>query len=155
MAKPISTVKKLEIPEETKHEQHLDEVTKAVSENKEAILKGIELVSSLHESGALDFANALVKRREDALENIITEINKEQYASLLENMSKLVLYIGELNVDELYYFTERINDGIHEAAVASEDSQTSYLDLLRALKDPQINRSITMLLNFLRGMGKE
>ncbi|MFC3014972.1 DUF1641 domain-containing protein [Virgibacillus litoralis] len=29
------------------------------------------------------------------------------------------------------------------------------MDLLKALKDPEINRSVTMLLQFLRGMGRD
>ena len=31
----------------------------------------------------------------------------------------------------------------------------SYLDLLRTLKDPEVNRSLTILITFLKGMGKD
>ncbi|SFD46295.1 Uncharacterized conserved protein YjgD, DUF1641 family [Lentibacillus persicus] len=155
MAEQISKIKRMEIPEETVQEKNIDDVIKAVSENKEAILKGIDLLDSLEQSGALDMVNALVKHREDALENVMEELNKPQYASTLENLPQLIFLIGKLNVNDLENFSDRLNHGMKEAAAAGPSEQTSYIELIRALKDPEINRSITMLLQFLRGMGKE
>lgn len=145
----------MEIPEEVTHERNLDEVSQAVSENKDAILKGIDLLATLNKSGSLDMANAFVKHKEDALENVMGELNKPQYSGTLENLSKLFLFIGELKVDELRYFADRLNNGMEVASTAEDSEKTSYMDLLKALKDPEINRSVTMLLQFLRGMGKE
>lgn len=144
----------MEIPEETTKERNLDEVCQAVSENKEAILKGIDLLATLNKSGSLDTVNALVKHKEDALENVMAELNKPQYSGTLENLSKLFLFIGDLKVDEIKYFADKLNTGMEVASTDNSD-KTSYMDLLKALKDPEINRSVTMLLQFLRGMGKE
>lgn len=155
MAEKISKVKRMEIPEETIRKQNLNEVVEAVSVNKEAILKGIDLLQTLNQSGTLDVANALVKHREDALENIMREVNKPQYADTLENLPRLLLFLGELNVTDLERFAARLNHGVKEAAAAEDTDKTSYMDLIKALKDPEINRSITILLQFLRGMGKE
>ncbi|PAV28812.1 hypothetical protein CIL05_14390 [Virgibacillus profundi] len=154
MADPISKIKRMEIPEELIHEKDLTEVSKKVSENKEAILKGIDLLAAINESEALDTINALVKHRKEALENIVQELNKPGYSATLENLSDLFLFLGQLNVDELFYFTDKLNHGMKEARASNEDG-TSYMGLIGALKDPDINRSITLLLSFLRGMGKE
>lgn len=157
MANPITEIKRMEFPEAVVKEQNMTEITEAVSENKEAILKGIELLATINESGSLDAINALVKHRKDAMENIVGEINKPQYTSTIENLSKLVFFIGDLDVSDLEFFTGKINEGMKEAKTASKDEQgnTSYMGLLKALKDPDINKSITFLLSFLRGMGKE
>ncbi|WP_164669236.1 DUF1641 domain-containing protein [Virgibacillus doumboii] len=155
MSEPISKIKRMEVPEEVAHEQNLDEVSKAVSENKDAILKGIDLLASLEKNGSLDMANAIVKHKEDALENIMGELNKPQYSGTLENIGKLFFLIGELKIDELQYFGDRLNRGLEVASTIEDAERTSYMDLLKALKDPEINRSVTMLLQFLRGMGKE
>lgn len=155
MAEKISHIKRMEMSEETFQERNLDEVTKAVSEHKEAILKGIDLLESLNQSGTLDMVSAFVKHREEALENVMEEINKPQYAATLENLPNLLLLFGELNVEDLEQFTTRLNHGVKEAAVAEASEQTSYMDLIKSLKDPEINRSVTMLLQFLRGVGKE
>ncbi|WP_404452396.1 DUF1641 domain-containing protein [Virgibacillus necropolis] len=155
MANPITKIKRMEIPEEVAQEQNMAEVTKAVSENKDAILKGIDFLSTLNENGMLDMTHALVKQKETALDNIMRELNKPQYSATLENISKLFLFLGELNVDELKHFTDKLNHGMEEALAFDNSEKTSYMDLIKALKDPEINRSITMLLEFLRGMGKK
>ncbi|WP_209480241.1 DUF1641 domain-containing protein [Virgibacillus litoralis] len=155
MSNPITNIKRMEIPEETTKERNIDEVSRAVSENKDAILKGIDLLANLNKSGSLDTVNALVKHKEDALENVMGELNKPQYSGTLENMSKLFLFIGDLKVDEIQYFADRLNSGMEVASTFEGSDKTSYMDLLKALKDPEINRSVTMLLQFLRGMGRD
>lgn len=155
MANPITKIKQMEIPVQVKREQNMDEITKAVSENKEAILKGIDFLGSLNESGMLDMTLALVKQKEKALDNVVRELNKPQYATTLENLMKMVLLIGELQVDELTEFIGKLNNGLEESLAFDESDKTSYMDLIKSLKDPEINRSVTMLLQFLRGMGKE
>ncbi|HLS08076.1 DUF1641 domain-containing protein [Lentibacillus sp.] len=155
MAEKISHIKRMEISEESIQERNLDEITQSISENKEAVLKGIDLLETLNQSGTLDTLNAFVKHREDALENIVKEVNKPQYTAILENLPRLIMLIGELNVTGMEQFAGKLNHGVKEAAVSKVSEKTSYLDLIKALKDPEINRSITMLLQFLRGMGKE
>lgn len=155
MAEAIRNIKRMTIPEETVREQNMEEVTKAVSENKEAIIKGIDFLKTLNDNGMLDMTHALVKQKEAALDNVMRELNKPQYSATLENVSKLFLYLGELNVDELKHFTEKLNNGMEESRTFDETEKTTYMDVLKALKDPEINRSVTMLLHFLRGMGKK
>lgn len=144
----------MEIPEEVARDQSVLEVTKAVSENKEAIMKGIDFLSTLNDNGMLDMTHALVKQKETALDNVMRELNKPQYSATLENLSKMFLFLGELNVEELKHFTGKLNTGLEESRAVDQSEKTSYVDIIKALKDPEINRSVTMLLQFLRGMGK-
>ncbi|ALX47297.1 DUF1641 domain-containing protein [Lentibacillus amyloliquefaciens] len=155
MAEQISRIKRMEVPEETIQEKNLDEVVKSVSENKEAILKGIDLLETLNQSGTLDMVNAFVKHREDALEHVMRELNKPEYSTILENLTNLLLMLGDMNMEDLQAFAGRLNHGVKEAAASEVSEKTSYMDLIKALKDPEINRSVTMLLQFLRGMGKD
>lgn len=155
MAEPIRKIKRMEISEEAIQEQNLSEVVAAVSNNKEAILKGIDLLASINESGGLEIMDALIKHREVAFEKLITEMNKERYAGSLENIMKLFVFIGNIKVDELEPLVHKVNEGISDLQSFDSDESTSYMGMLRALKDPEINRSITMLLQFLRTMGKE
>lgn len=155
MAEPIKDINRIKLSAETMEAQNLAAITEAVSDNQEAILKGIELLATLNESGLLDAVNALLKHRKDAMENIVGELNKPQYASTLENMSDLFFLLGDLKMDQLAYFTEKINAGMNEARVSEKEEPISYMGLLKTLKNPEVNRSITMLLGFLRGMGRE
>lgn len=155
MANPITNIKRMEVPEEVVREQNMEDVTKAVIENKEAILKGIDFLGTLNDNGLLDMTHALVKQKDTALNNVMGELNKQQYSATIENFSKLIFLIGELNVDELQHFTGKLNEGLEGARTVDGSETTSFMDLIKSLKDPEINRSVTMLLQFLRGMGKE
>ncbi|WP_181349052.1 DUF1641 domain-containing protein [Thalassobacillus sp. CUG 92003] len=154
MGKPITNIKRMDIPEENKVEEDVQEVKEAVSANKESILKGIELLSALDEADALQAATAITKHRKEALGNLVKELNKPQYSKSVENIPELLFLFGEIDLDEVRKATERLNNGLHELQESSEEEKTSYFDLVKALKDPEINRSITLLMKFLKGMGK-
>lgn len=145
----------MEVSEDVQRENDLLEVTRAVSENKDAILKGIDLLTTVHESGALDMINALVKQKDQAIKNVVEQANKPTYASILENFSDLFLLTKDIPVDELGYLIGKVNQGLKEARTAENEESISYVGIIKALKNPEVNRSLTMMLGFLRGMGRE
>lgn len=145
----------MEITEEEEKQQNLNEVLDAVSENKEAILKSINLVTAIHDSGALDMLYALVKQKDAALKNIVEQVNKHPYSTIVEKLSDLLLLTSDLPIDDLEHFLAKFNEGFKEARLSQNKIDTSLMDILKAMKDPEINRSVSMLLGFLRGMGKE
>lgn len=155
MANPIKKIKRIEYSEEDIQEQNVAEIMQAVSENKDSVIKGIDLLSTFNESGTLDIINALIKKRKVVLENIVTELNKDRYAPTLENLSELFLLLGSINTEQIEELLTKMNQGIEDAQFVSETETTSYMDLFRAIKDPEINKSITMLLEFLRVMGRD
>src|SRR5699024_2692697 len=155
MANPITKIKKMELSEQEVKDNNISEVIDRISENKEAILKSIEFLATLHESGVLEILNALTKQKDEAIANVVKQANKPEYATILENLSDLFLMNGELPVDELNDFSKKVTQGLQDVNTMETDKSTSYMDLFKALKDPEINRSVTMLLTFLRGMGKE
>ncbi|HLR68048.1 DUF1641 domain-containing protein [Virgibacillus alimentarius] len=155
MANPITKIKKMELSEQEVKDNNISEVIDRISENKEAILKSIEFLATLHESGVLEILNALTKQKDEAIANVVKQANKPEYATILENLSDLFLMTGELPVEELNDFSKKVTQGLQDVNTMETDKSTSYMDLFKALKDPEINRSVTMLLTFLRGMGKE
>src|SRR5699024_7561833 len=140
----------MEVSEEAQRENNLSEVISAVSENKDAILKGIELLTTIHESGALDMLDALVKQKDEAIKNVVEQANKPTYATILENFSDLFLLAKDIPVDELNHFIEKINQGLNEARTAESEYNISYMCLIKAVQRPEINRSLTIVLRFLR-----
>ena len=103
----------------------------------------------------LEATAAMVHYRKEITKNVVQEINKPQYAGALHNLGQMLFLLGDLDVDRMETFTGKLNRGLVEMSATREEEQTSYLGLLRALKDPEVNRTLTMLLNFLKGMGKE
>ena len=155
MASPTRKIKRMEITEEQVIDHNVDEVLRAISANKDSILSGIEMLTALDNGGLLETTSALVNHRKEITKNVAQEINKPQYAGALHNLGQMLFLLGDLNIDKMEEFTDKINKGLEGMGDTKQDEHTSYVGLLRALKDPDVNRSLTMLLNFLKGMGKE
>ncbi|WP_243292252.1 DUF1641 domain-containing protein [Bacillus sp. FJAT-47783] len=155
MAKPITTIKKQELTQEEMKQQSLHEIEAAISDNKDAILQSIELMSHMHKTGALEMMNALFARKDEVLKNIVSEANREPNANILKNASQLLMLLGTIDIENLQKMSSKMNDGLREAASSIDSNEkTSLFQLLSALKDPEINRAITMLLHFLKGLGR-
>src|SRR5699024_3887476 len=120
----------------------------------DAILKGSGLLTTVHESGALDMLDALVKQKDEAIKNVAEQANKPPYATILANSSDLCVLGKDLPVDEWNHFIGKLNQGLNEACTAESEENISYMGLIKALKNPEINRSLTIMLGFLRGMGR-
>ncbi|MFZ4453921.1 DUF1641 domain-containing protein [Salibacterium aidingense] len=155
MAEPISDIKRMEMSRQEKVEQDVQEVKEVVSANKESIVKGIELLSALEEADALEAATALTKKRKTLLNNVIKEIDKPKYTDALDTLPNLIFLLGDLDIEETRMLLQRLNNGLRETEGEKEQEETSYTDIVKSLKDPDINRSITLLLQFLKGMGKD
>ncbi len=156
MAQPTKIVKKLVYTEEEIREANRIALLDKLGAHQEAIFKTVDLLETLNQEGFIDMIHAAILKKEDAITNIFTEINKDRYAPTLESLSQLIFFIGKINVKELGVMMDKVNLGL-DAIVkepADEEDKTSYMDILKALKDPEINRSVTMLMQFLRGMGK-
>ncbi|TGB05141.1 DUF1641 domain-containing protein [Halobacillus salinus] len=154
MGKAITNINRYSVSEEEKRDKDFAEVKEAVADNKDAILKGIQLLKALEEGGTLDTAYAFTNAKRTALERVVQEISKEQYTPLLENLPSLIFLIGELDVNGIRDLTKRLNKGIEEMEQVPSDEKSNVLDVMKALKDPDVNRSLTMMLGFLRGMGR-
>lgn len=156
MASPTSNIKYLVVDEETKRQQNLSEVETAIADNKEAVLATITLVRHLQDTGILAILNGLLAEGEDVLRIVVQEINKPHNSNVLENGLDLAMVLGTLDVDGLKILTEKLNQGIKEAtAEDADDGPTGVFQLMKSLKDPEISRSIGMMMRLLKGMGKE
>lgn len=49
----------------------------------------------------------------------------------------------------------RLNKGLHVANQASPNARTSIRNLMGILKDDDMNRSLTYMLNLLKGMSRD
>ena len=152
MAKPIKNIQRMPISDTAQKDQDLAEIQEALSEHKTAILETIDVLQGLHDRGILPLLNSLLKEGDKVLAIIVKELNKEQNSRVLENLVQLALLIGSLDLDRLKPITDGVNAGLQEAA-AQSDEQTSLLSLWKSLRDPEVQRAISILLNLLKGMG--
>ncbi|MCA1023551.1 DUF1641 domain-containing protein [Halobacillus litoralis] len=155
MARAITDIKRLEKSREEVIEENVQEVKEAVADNKDAILEGIELLSALQKEGTLETLSAFVKAKDETLANVVREIDKEQYTPLLNNLPELVFLLGDLNVSGIRSLSSRLNNGLERMEDEGTTKKMNMLDFAKVLKDPEINRSLTMLMSFLKGMGQK
>lgn len=155
MAERITEIKRLKkSPEQIKNE-NLNEVLGAIAENKDSILKAIRLIHTLDEAKILDALNGGFKARQVIINKFAVELNKDIYTGLLSNMAQMVFLLGDLNVKDLSEMLNRLNKGLHVANQASPNARTYIRNLMGILKDDDMNRSLTYMLNLLKGMSRE
>lgn len=156
MSEPISKIQRITVDKKTQKKRDLAEIESALAGNKEAVLRTIDLLGSLNERGILELLNGLFAQGDEVFKIAVQEINKPNNARLLENLVGLAGVLGAVDMKSVKTVTERAANGFGEAAAGAVDEEPVKLfELLGALKDPEINRSIAMLLKFLKGMGKE
>ncbi|REH94679.1 DUF1641 domain-containing protein [Staphylococcus felis] len=154
MAERISKIKKIEKTDAQLKAESLDEVTSAIAENKDSILKAIDLIGILDEAKILDGLKGAVKQRGVITEKIVTELNKDQYSGILHNMGQMLFLLGSLDTDELSVLLNKVNKGLRVANQANPNARSSVSGLVKVLKDDEINQSLTYFLNILKGMSR-
>ncbi|MDG5364065.1 DUF1641 domain-containing protein [Staphylococcus aureus] len=156
MAERISSkIRRLEKSEEQIKLESLNEVTEAIAANKDSILKAIKLIKTLDDAKLLDALNGAIRGRQVIINKFAVELNKDIYTGLLSNMASMVFLLGELNVSDLSDFLNKVNKGLNVANQASPNAKTTIRSLLGVLKDDDMNRSLTYMLNMLKGMSRE
>ncbi|MDK7949909.1 DUF1641 domain-containing protein [Staphylococcus lugdunensis] len=155
MAERITNIKRLKKSDEQIKLENLTEVTDAIADNKDSILKAIKLIKVLDDAKLLDALNGAIKGRQVIINKFAVELNKDIYTGLLSNMASLVFLLGDLEVKDLNAFLAKVNKGLHVANQASPNAKTSIRHLLGVLKDDDMNRSLTYMLNMLKGMSRE
>lgn len=155
MGERVKVIKKIHKSREYIIEENMNDIKSRLSDRKIAIEKGIDILDALEEAEALDAFHAAIVQRKIITKNIVNELNKEQYEGILGNLGQVLFLLGELDIEETSTFVRRINNGMKVANRANPYKKTSVTDLLGALKDLEINQSVTLLLNFLKGMSRD
>lgn len=152
MAERITEIKRLKKSYEQIKQESLNDVIDAIVENKDSILKAIRLIGILDEAKILDALNGGLKARQVIINKFAVELNKDIYSGVLTNMAQLVFLLGELDVNDLSELLSRLNRGIHAANLTKPGDKTTIKSLVGFLRDDDLNRSMTYMLNLLRGM---
>ncbi|EES34977.1 DUF1641 domain-containing protein [Staphylococcus epidermidis] len=152
MAERITEIKRLKKSYEQIKQESLNDVIDAIVENKDSILKAIRLIGILDEAKILDALNGGLKARQVIINKFAVELNKDIYSGVLTNMAQLVFLLGELDVKDLSELLSRLNRGIHAANLKKPGDKTTIKSLVGFLRDDDLNRSMTYMLNLLRGM---
>ncbi|WP_433744381.1 DUF1641 domain-containing protein [Falsibacillus pallidus] len=157
MAKATTNIQQMVMTEEEKRNNDLREVEDALLKNKTAIMESLDILGHMHDRGILSMLKGLLGQGDKVLDVLVHAVDKPENTNTIKNLLLMFGVLGTLDVKHLEPLLLKINAGI--ARVNSEvkdkdEKKTSYFELAKSLKDPEVNRTITMALNFLKGMGE-
>lgn len=156
MAKAIKQIKRIELTEEQKRRQDLEEVEEALLKNKDAILETLDVLGHMKERGVLSLASALFGQGDQVLNVLVKAADKPEATNTIKNLLLMVGVLGTLNVRQLEPLLLKLNSGIARVAEYRDNQEEiGYFDLFRSLKDPEVNNAIGLLFEFLKGMGED
>lgn len=152
MAKPITAFANKEQAQDKKNFEQLAEYA---LNNADGLTQTIKLLQELHESGILDALVALVQAKEKVAKIAIGQMVRPPVTNMINNAMAAAGALTELDPE----FTKKLVAGLSNGMKKAEESvakseKAGMLDLLKALKDPDINRTVLFGINLLKGIGE-
>ncbi len=155
MAKPIRAIKRIELTEEQKEKQSLESLLTEVAQNKDTLLETLQLLQELHNSGILDAVNSLVKTKEEVAKIAVGQLTREPVTNLINNAMAAGGALTQLDPETTKRLMGSVSKGLEKAEQGLQsNTETGVFDLVKALKDPDMNRAITFGMNLLKGVGE-
>ncbi|MCP8969571.1 DUF1641 domain-containing protein [Ectobacillus ponti] len=155
MAKPISTIQKIELTEEQKKAQSLENLLSEVAQNKDSLLQTLELLQELHSSGILEALNSLVKVKEDVAKIAVGQLTRPPVTNMINNAMAAGGALTEMDPEMTKKLMGSVANGLQKAQEGIESGRkVGIFDLMKAMKDPDINRALGFGLDVLKGVGE-
>lgn len=155
MAKPIKTIQEAELTEEQKKGQSLEKLLNEIAENKDSLLDMLQLLQELHDSGILEAAGSLVKAKESVAKIAVTQLTRQPVTNMINNAMAAGGVLTELEPETTKKLLSSLSAGLKKAEEGLESGKKlGIFDLMKALKDPDINRALGFGFNLLKGLGE-
>ncbi len=155
MAQPINVIQKTELTEEEKKKQSLENLLSGIAENKDSLLETLALLQELHDSGILDAVGSLLNAKEKAASIAIGQLTRQPVTNMINNAMAAGGLLTELDPETTSKLSKSLMSGLKKAEQGlKDDSKIGLFDLMKALKDPDINRVLGFGFNLLKGMGE-
>ncbi|WP_088809664.1 MULTISPECIES: DUF1641 domain-containing protein [Listeria] len=155
MAEPISKIRDTTPSKEEQEKIRLAELKKGIAADESGFLEILELVKLLRDSGALETVNSAMKAKEDITKTVLNEWRKEPVTNAINNLMLSSQLLTETKPETTEKMLENIKEATQAAQAAAENEEILGLfGLMKALKDPDVNRTLRYGVTFLKEMGK-
>lgn len=156
MAAPITRINKKQLTPDELRLQRLFELESQVADQQQALKKLLEITGELDKAGILDAVGAVVKARENLTEIAVHQVAREPVTTLINNVMNAAGALTAINPDTTAKLASSVQRGLSEAeAKGASSRKIGPIGLWKALRDPDVNRSLRFGMDFLKGMGKE
>lgn len=154
MAKAITDIQKSIPSDEEIQSENIAEILRVLSDNKEAVTNFLEIVKGAHEAGLFNILRGLLENKNEVAAVGMRLVNVAGIPTVMKNMIVAMQFLGKMDPLKTHMLLEGLGKGLDNVD-AEGTNHTSVWGMTKALRDPDINASITVLLNFLKGMGTE
>ncbi|TSB45355.1 DUF1641 domain-containing protein [Alkalicoccobacillus porphyridii] len=156
MAKATTTIRRKTYSEEELKEKELQEIQQLLVNHKDAIHETFEIIQHMQDRRILPMLTALFSEGDKVLNVLVKTVDNPETARALKNMLLMGGVLGTLNVDQLEPIVLKINQGIARMAEFEKiENQSSYVSLVKAVKDPEFRVALNLTVAFLKGLGED
>ncbi|MDI3498496.1 DUF1641 domain-containing protein [Archaeoglobus sp.] len=128
--------------------KQLEPLLKKIAENQEHLIEAIDKLVWLEKSGNLDALlgfSALIKIVQDSISDAVVERNMEMLANI-------GLISTKFTSDRALVLLNALGDAI--CRCEKEPEPVGMVGLMKALREPEVQKALGMLLNIARELGK-
>ncbi|AAB90688.1 DUF1641 domain-containing protein [Archaeoglobus fulgidus] len=128
--------------------KQLEPLLKKIAENQEHLIEAIDKLVWLEKSGNLDALlgfSALIKIVQDSISDAVVERN-------MEMISNIGLISTKFTSDRALVLLNALGDAI--CRCEREPEPVGMVGLMKALREPEVQKALGMLLNIARELGK-
>ncbi|MGG1574316.1 DUF1641 domain-containing protein [Fictibacillus sp. NRS-1165] len=155
MAEPITKISHSAHTEKELQEQSIDTILEDLAKSADGIKELIKLFHQLHDSGIIGAVNGLVEAKEKVAGIAVEQLLRPQMTNAINNMMAAAGVLSETNPDMTKKLMSSLGNGLQRAERAlANNEKVGVFDLMKALKDPDINRAIGFGMNLLKGVGE-
>ncbi|GGE50640.1 hypothetical protein GCM10011391_31760 [Pullulanibacillus camelliae] len=156
MAEPITHIQRPTFTDEQITEQKLEALKKQFANNEDALNKVLDIVGELHDIGVLEAADAALQAKEKIAKIVLEQVSREPVTNLLNTVMGATGAVMAADPEQMTKLIKSTMAGVDAGSqFVQEDQKIRVRDLMKTLKDPDINRAIGFGIHFLKGMGKE
>ncbi|QQZ08301.1 DUF1641 domain-containing protein [Heyndrickxia vini] len=155
MAKPITKIDEPILTEKEKQDQLLEKILKDLSQNTDGIKETIQLLQELHVSGILGAINNLVEAKEEVAKIAVGQMLRPPVTNALNNAMAAAGMLTELDPEMMKKMMGGLSKGLQKAEEGLQlNKRVTIFDLIKIMKDPDVNRAMGFGINFLKGLGE-
>ncbi|TCP18204.1 uncharacterized protein YjgD (DUF1641 family) [Scopulibacillus darangshiensis] len=156
MAEPITDIHRPAFTEEQQTEMKLNNLKKQFADNEEGLNKILDIIEELNDIGALEAADAMLHAKENIAKIVLEQVSREPVTNLLNTVIGAAGAVMNADPEQTKALIESAMAGINEGhQFVQTDKKVRMFDLMKTLRDPDINRAIGFGIHFLKGMGKQ
>ncbi|MDB4867409.1 MAG: hypothetical protein JWR03_1742 [Cohnella sp.] len=154
MAKSITNIEKRLPNQEEEDAKAVQQLLKAVGNQRQALLGLLDVVEELQKLGVIDMMRGMLKNSKDIGEIAIEQVNKPGAHRIIKNGMAAVQFVSQVDPSKLQTLLSGLTQGM-DAAVEQEPGRKhgGFWGVIKTAREPAVMSSIAMMMRFLKGMG--